>query len=428
MGSSGGAWAAVRGRPWRFLFSRWPWLSLVYLASSVPVGLGCLVVLALVVGLGVLTAVVVVGLLLLAGVPLFTAVIAAMERARLRLVLPREAAGPRATTRAATRATTWERLRAGRRVPASWSEIGYSVLLASVLWLVDATVLLFAVAVPVVLLLAPVLVRDDRVEVSGWSIDSPGEAWFAAAGPGLVSLVVAAYVVTALACGQAALTRLLLDPPEARLTAAVAELRRSRAGLVGAFEAERRRIERDLHDGVQQRLVGLTMTLGQAELEAPDGPALDLVRAAHAQAEGALDDLRAAIRGIHPRVLSDHGLVAAIHEIADRSPVPVDADLLLPSRLPAPVEAAAYFVVSEALTNIARHAHARSARIHAWTFGDRLVLTVVDDGAGGADPAAGSGLAGLALRVEALDGTLSVASPAGGPTEVRMECPIGTDP
>ncbi|RKF29324.1 sensor histidine kinase [Micromonospora globbae] len=410
------AWSAVRGRPWRFLVSAWPWRSLAYLASTVPIGIGVLLVLATVVGLGLLTAVIVVGLLLLAGVPLVATVIAEIERARLRLVLPQPSGGEHPTLR--------ERLRTWRTVPVSWSEIGYATLLATVGWVVDAVVLTLAVTTPVVLILAPALVRYDAVDIFGWRIDTVAEAWPAVA-VGVLVLAVVAYLLTALASAQAALTRLLLDPPEARLVAAVTELRRSRVGLVDAFEAERRRIERDLHDGAQQRLVALTMTLGQAELELDDGPALDLVTRAHALAEEALEDLRATVRGIHPQVLTDHGLAAAIHELADRSPVPVDTDLHLAGRLPARVETAAYFLVSEALTNVARHSGARDAQVHAWMADGTLTVTVVDDGRGGADPARGSGLAGLAARIDAIDGTLDITSPPGGPTHVRMTCPIG---
>ena len=415
MSSPADAWSAVRGRPLRFLGSSWPWRSLAYLATTIPVGLAALVVLGVVLTVGVLTMVVVAGLLVLAGIPVLAGFLASVERRRLGLVLPR-ADRPAPTLR--------EQLRAARRLPVAWSEVGYAALLSTVLWVVDAIAVLL-LSVPVVLMLAPWLVRIDTMEVTGWRIDSTGEAWFAALVPGVLTLVLAAYVVTWVACGKAALARQLLDPPEARLAEAVADLRRSRSGLVNAFETERRRIERDLHDGVQQRLVGLTMTLGSAELEVEGGPGLVLVQRAHREAEEALAELRRTVRGIHPQVLSDHGLAAAAHEVADRSPVPVHVDLALDGRLPAPVEQAAYFFVSEALTNIARHADARSAQVHAWTSDDRLVLTVVDDGVGGADPDRGTGLAGLRARLEALDGEVRVSSPSGGPTEVRMECPLG---
>ncbi|GAA1542148.1 sensor histidine kinase [Dactylosporangium maewongense] len=404
------AWTAVRGRPARFLASAWPWRSLAYVGSTVPVGLGWLILLLVVLGVGVATIVVVAGLFVLAGVATLVRLAAAGERRRLRLVFPGRPVDRR------------HALPDRGRGRASWPEAGVTILLATVFWLVDAAVVVLLSA-PAVLILAPVLVRYDGVEVAGWRVDNAGEAW-AAVAAGLGTLVLLAYAITALACGQAALVRHLLDPPEARLAEAVQQLRRSRSGLVDAFETERRRIERDLHDGVQQRLVALTMTLGSAELDLPDGPGLDLVREAHHQAEQALADLRTTIRGIHPQVLTDHGLAAAVHEIAGRSAVPVHLDLALNGRLPPAVEAAAYFFVSENLTNIARHARARSAQVHAWTDDDALIVSVVDDGVGGADPRAGTGLAGLRARLDALDGDLRITSPAGGPTQVRMTCPI----
>jgi len=423
-GGSADALTALRGRPWRFLTSAWPWRSAAYLASTVPIGVTVLVVLTLVLGVGALTVVILVGLVVLAGVSPVAAVVAELERARLRLVLPQLQVDDRLRDRFGDRVTLPERLRTWRTLPVSWAEVGYAVLLATALWVVDVLVLAFTVTMSVALLSAPALVHyGERVDLLWWVIDTPPEAW-AAAGVGLIALVLSAYVVTASASGQAALARSLLDPSEARLVAAVSELRRSRAGLVDAFETERRRIERDLHDGAQQRLVALTMTLGQAELELGDGPALDLVTRAHGLAEDALADLRATVRGIHPQVLADHGLAAAIGELADRSPVGVVTDLHLDGRLPTSVETAAYFVVSEALTNAVRHAEATAVRVHGWVTDGALTVSVIDDGRGGADPSTGTGLAGLAARVEAIDGTLEVTSPSGGPTTVRMTCPI----
>ncbi|GAA2628633.1 sensor histidine kinase [Paractinoplanes durhamensis] len=396
------AWTAVRGRPTRFLASAWPWRSLAYVGSTVPVGVAWLILLLVVLGVGVATIVVVAGLFVLAGVPRLARRAASGERRRLRLMFPERPAN-----------------RPGR---VSGPEIGVMVLLATVFWPVDAIALVMLSA-PIVLLCAPVLVRHDVVDVAGWRVDHTGEAW-AAAAAGLGALVLLAYAVTALACAQAALVRHLLEESKARLAEAVQQLRRSRSGLVDAFETERRRIERDLHDGVQQRLVALTMTLGSAELDLADGPGLDLVREAHHQAEQALADLRTTIRGIHPQVLTDHGLAAAVHEIAGRSPVPVHLRLALDGRLPSAVEAAAYFFVSENLTNVVRHAQARSAQVQARIEDHALIVSVVDDGIGGADPQAGTGLAGLHARIDALDGELDISSPTGGPTQVRMTCPI----
>ena len=385
------AWSALRDHPARFLGSSWPWRALAYLVTTLLVGIPMVVVLlSLGRQLGVL------------------------ERRRLGLV---QARTPSALTRR-------ERRQARRRLPMSWPEVGYAFLLAVVLFPLDFLLLVFVVTVPVVMLLAPALAETDDMTVLGWHVDPGWEAWLAFL-VGAALCVVAAYVVTLAAAAQASLARLLLDPREAQLAAEVADLRRSRVDLVDAFETERRRIERDLHDGVQQRLVALTMTLGRAELDVPEGPGLNAVQDAHRQAEEALDELRGTIRGIHPRVLVDHGLAAAVHELADRSSVPTTVDIRLPDRLPPAVEQAAYFVASEALTNVARHSRARRAGVHAWRRDDTFVLTVEDDGAGGATAGGtGTGLAGLGVRLEALGGTLRVTSPPGGPTEVRMECPV----
>lgn len=408
------AWSALRGGPVGFLRSRWPWRSLAYLLTSLLVGIPALVVLLLTVLVGAVTLVVVVGVVVLGAVPVLAGLLGVVERRRLALVQSRPPSG-----------LTWrERWRAGRRLPVSWPELGYAFLLAVVLWPLDFVLLLVVVSFPVVMVLSPALAETGDLNVLGWHIDAGIEAWLAAL-LGLVVGAVAAHLATVAAVAQAALARMLLDPREAELVATVTELRRSRVDLVDAFETERRRIERDLHDGVQQRLVALTMTLGRAELDIPDGAGLDAVQDAHRQAEEALAELRSTIRGIHPRVLVDHGLAAAVHELADRSAVPVTVEILLDQRLPPPVEQAAYFLASEALTNVARHSGATRVGVHGWRHEDVFTLTVEDDGVGGATAdGPGTGLAGLAVRLDALGGRLSVTSPEGGPTEVRMECPV----
>jgi signal transduction histidine kinase len=196
---------------------------------------------------------------------------------------------------------------------------------------------------------------------------------------------------------------------------------RSRARLVDAFALERRRIERDLHDGAQQRLVALNVQLGLARLETPSGTAAAVPLArAHELAKEALTELRELIRGVHPQVLTDRGLGAAVRDVAGRSPVPVDVDVRLPDRLPPSIEVAAYFVVGEALTNVARHSGANRATVTASMDGDRVLVRVRDDGVGGADPAGGSGLVGLADRVAAVGGTVALSSPPGGPTVLQV--------
>ncbi|PLW72375.1 sensor histidine kinase, partial [Streptomyces sp. DJ] len=181
--------------------------------------------------------------------------------------------------------------------------------------------------------------------------------------------------------------------PGAELT----EVRASRARLVDAFDAERRRIERDLHDGAQQRLVSVSVMLGMALLDTdPGSPAGRQLAAARGEVALAVDELRELARGVHPKALTDHGLAAAVGNLTARSAVPVTVDVRLPYRLPAAVESTAYFVVAEALANVTRHSRASRAEVGARLETDLLVLTVGDDGAGGADPAGGTGLVGLA--------------------------------
>jgi signal transduction histidine kinase len=206
-----------------------------------------------------------------------------------------------------------------------------------------------------------------------------------------------------------------------------ADLASSRARVVTAGDRARRRIERDLHDGTQQRLISLLLELRSAEAAVPaDQPELraQLDRIA-AELTAALEDLRELAQGIHPAILSEGGLGPAVKALARRSAVPVELDLDLPARLPEPVEVAAYYVVSEALANAAKHARAEVVEVAAAAEGDTLRLSVHDDGVGGATPGAGSGLLGLTDRVESLGGTISVDSPPGEGTTVRVVLPTG---
>jgi signal transduction histidine kinase len=202
-----------------------------------------------------------------------------------------------------------------------------------------------------------------------------------------------------------------------------AELMASRARLVAASDEARRRFERDLHDGVQQRLVLLALQLRGAEaLAPPDDEELggELTRIGKGLAE-ALDDLRELSRGIHPAILSEGGLVPALKALARRSAVPVQLDLANVRRLEERVEIGAYYVVSEALTNTAKHARASKVEVRMRVLNGVLELKIDDDGVGGADPSRGSGLTGLADRVEALGGTIWMRSPPGEGTSVRVE-------
>jgi signal transduction histidine kinase len=225
--------------------------------------------------------------------------------------------------------------------------------------------------------------------------------------------------------GQAKLAEWLLAPTaHARLTQQVSHLATTRADTVDARAAELRRIERDLHDGAQARLVSLAMSLGMAEEEFSEHPetAKKLVAEARDSASKALGELRDLVRGIHPPVLADRGLAGGIEALALASPLPVEVDINLDGRLPPPLESALYFVAAEALTNIARHADATWAFVRLWRDDQQMLRMLVhDDGHGGADPARGSGLRGIQHRMAAFDGRLTVSSPEGGPTELFVE-------
>jgi len=189
--------------------------------------------------------------------------------------------------------------------------------------------------------------------------------------------------------------------------------------------SDRRQIERDLHDGAQQRLLSLGMDLGMAleKFDSDPDAARGLVGDAHAELQRAIAELRNLARGIHPAVLTDRGLDAALSALAARSTVPVKLDVQLKERPPASVEATAYFIVAEALTNAARYAHANAVAVKVHQHGDKLHIEVADDGVGGAAQRPGGGLAGLADRASSVEGTLRISSPTGGPTVVAAELP-----
>jgi len=214
---------------------------------------------------------------------------------------------------------------------------------------------------------------------------------------------------------------------EGELRAKVAELSASRARIVQAGDAERRRIERDLHDGAQQRLMalGINLRLARERVERDPKDAIDLLDGSLQELSEATKELRELARGIHPAVLTDRGLEAALRGLAGRSPVPVELVQTPPERLPAPVESAVYFVVAEALTNAARYAVANSVKVGVWRDDGHVEVEVSDDGVGGADPDNGSGLRGLNDRVSALDGELELDSCDGGGTVVRARIPCG---
>ncbi|GAA3607445.1 sensor histidine kinase [Nonomuraea rosea] len=398
---------ALRHAPLRFVVSTWPLRTAAYVFTGIATGLLALAWLpvALVAG----------------AFPL-----AALERRRVALLgVPALADPHRVPDRPG--AAAW--LRARYTEAATWRELAYTVLHGSVLLVMNVAAVLLGAA-PALIYASGVAnfatsSAQTGVAVSHPADASPSAAPLLAGGAAvavLASAVLLAYTTAAAAMAQGELARLLLAPGD---EARVRLLTRSRARLIDAFESERRRIERDLHDGAQQRLLRLGMTLVTAQLELDHDPAAarPLLAQAAGEARAALAELRELVHGIHPRVLTDLGLPAAVAELAGGLAVPVHVRLDLPVRLPPPVELTAYFVVAEALTNAARHAAATAILVTGEHTRGTLTVEVRDDGRGGADPAGGTGLTGLADRVDALAGTLVLTSPPGGPTVLRLELP-----
>lgn len=284
--------------------------------------------------------------------------------------------------------------------------------------------------------------RDTTVALWWWLLppDAAGTSWGgggAASWAGTIPVTLLGVgwlaIILGLAPGMARLQarpgrRLLAAGPEADLSLRVAQLTATRAAALDAHTAELRRIERSLHDGSQNRLVAVTVLVGAARRALARDPdaAPELLERAQSAAEQALAELRTVARGILPPVLVDRGLDGALAGLATTSAVPCDVEVDIPDRCAASVEATAYFVVAEALTNAARHSSARHVQVTARRRGQRLVVSITDDGVGGASEQRGSGLLGIRRRVEAHDGGLTVTSPAGGPTVVRVELPCGS--
>ena len=401
------------------------WLSLAYVVLGLPFGILTFTVTVVGLSLGVgLVPLFLIGLVVLWVTVQLVRGMAVMERARATLFLdvdlpgrPRELVGEGSALRRG-----WRRLTSR----GTWKEIAYCLLLLPIgTVFFSLVVTLWSVALAGVLLPAYGYALPGG-EVASWlHWSSSAEVWTGFA-VGVLALLVAPGVTQGLAAAELAMVRALLTPSGAELlTAKVSSLTESRARVVDAADAERRRIERDLHDGTQQHLVSLAMNLGMAKEKLDSDPeaARQLVADAHQQAKDSITELRNVIRGVYPAVLTDRGLDAALSALAVRSPVPVRLQVDLPRRPNPTAEAIAYFVVSESLTNVARHSGARSATVYVEQSGDRLKLAIVDDGRGGAVETAGSGLTGLRDRVAAVDGRFTLTSPPGGGTTIAVEVP-----
>jgi signal transduction histidine kinase len=419
-------------------------LATLFLLSSFPLGIFWFLILVLLVLVGLPLTMVWVGLPILAFAMLMSMVGANSERWRLAVLLGTRLSYP---YRPLPRGAVLARVRRRATDPALWRGLLYLLVLLPI-GLVEFVVI-FVMAFSVALATYPLwfwtLPEGQGLLWSGVFVaDTLPEALLVML-VGLVATTASAVFVLEVATAHAYLGRVLLGPSgRERLEERVEILTESRTKSVEAAILERRRIERDLHDGAQQRLVSLAMKLGMArqklDRETSEDPGVagepvaKLVGEAHEEAKFALAEIRDLIRGIHPAVLTDRGLDAAISALAGRSPVPVSVDVHLDERPPEPVEITAYFIIAEALTNTARHTeasgvHVQVRRARGLDERDRrkvdlLVVDVEDDGKGGADPT-GAGLGGLADRVAALDGRLFIESPAGGPTRVHAELPWG---
>ncbi|MCE1178497.1 MAG: sensor histidine kinase [Micrococcales bacterium] len=316
-----------------------------------------------------------------------------------------------------------------------WRAAGYSAL--QMFWglfsgILAVTLAAAALSMMVVSVTAGAL-PDNGVQILGMPVSSfTGRATLGMVGTLLgFALPLIARALTAV---DGNLARWLIGVDQehqiARLSERVTTLTGSREAAVDSVEAERRRIERDLHDGPQQRLVALAMDLGMARTALDRDPeaARRLLDSAHSSAKEAITEMRQVARGITPPILTDRGLDAALSALAGRSPVPVRVEVRGIDRLDPTTEAIAYFCVSEALTNIAKHAQASSAVVDVsrqpGATGERVLITVSDNGIGGADPLQGTGLTGLRQRVAAVDGDLMISSPHGGPTTLTVSLPL----
>jgi signal transduction histidine kinase len=411
-------------RPWR---GATLWNSLAYDALGVPLGILIGVPVILLVGLGIGLAVTFVVAIPIVWVTFFvTSGLGSIERSRAAALLGVNLASPH--TAPPSGSSWWVRLTRRLTSASRWREIAFLGLALPVLGALGGTLLaLWALALTLVALPFFVSFLPGHSADYGVLRIHSGLSSVGALVVGVIGIaVVAPQFTMALANLERRTTRWLLGPRHrSALERKVDELEIRRGAAVDSAETERRRIERDLHDGAQQRLVALAMDLGRARERFDTDPegARQLVDDAHEEAKAALKELRGLARGIHPAILTDRGLDAALSVVLARCPVPVTLSVELPVRPNAALESAAYFVVAEALTNVAKHAQASRAEVSVALKNERLVIEIRDNGVGGAQASEGSGLSGLSDRVTALGGWMNLVSPQHGPTTLIVELP-----
>ncbi len=406
--------------------------TLIHLTLDLWVAIVCVVVwtvgLALTVGLAIT---VVGGAIALAATLAICMLVGRIERIRAAAFLDTPTSAPRLL---APNAPTPRFGILGRYIGsrAAWNALGY-VVLKSITGIAFFTIAVTVWSAGFALVCAPIIrliTTTGSLDLGFSAVNTNIEAFTAAgAGVGMLAFVAPAVTLGMGSINKRMVTGLLGANQTEELQAKVVEVSAQRTAAVDGAEAERRRIERDLHDGAQQRLVALGMTIGLAKdkLDSDPAKARTLLDEAHTEAKAAMTELRSIARGIHPAVLEDRGLDAALSAIAARAPIPVRIRVQLPERLGPTIEGAAYYVVSESLTNIAKHAHASEAtvtiHVEPRMGRDVVLVTVTDNGSGGAGFVPGGGLAGLHDRVAAIGGTLRIDSPAYGPTTLVAEIP-----
>ncbi|MFI8949118.1 sensor histidine kinase [Streptomyces sp. NPDC053750] len=412
------------------------WREFGYVLLGLPIGILLFTFAVTMVSLGA-------GLLVtFLGVPVLAAALAGcrgfgmLERARARALLGLRVADPEPLRVKKHGVMGW--MGAVLKSGTSWRSLLYAVVqfpwsvfsfvVAVNFWTVGWAMLTY----PLWFWVFPAYAGQDGLQLYGDEthhvyLDNPFEVAVTAL-VGLLFTLVTPWIVRALTTVDRLMVHGLLGP--SRLATRVVELESDRGAVVDTAAADLRRIERDLHDGAQARLVTLAMDLGLAKEKLREDPqaAARMVDEAHGEVKTALQELRDLARGIHPAVLTDRGLDAALSAVASRCTVPVRVEVDLAERPASAIEGIAYFTVSELLQNVSKHARATAAYVEVWRVENRLMLQVVDNGVGGADVATGTGLRGLAERLDAVDGILVVDSPTGGPTRVTAELPWRSEP
>ncbi|MFD3481636.1 sensor histidine kinase [Streptomyces sp. NPDC058665] len=412
-------------------FSGRAWKEFAYLLLNLPMGILFFVYAVTTVSLSAGLLVTFVGIPLLAAALVGCRALGAVERMRARALLDLDIASPLPVRGKKSGLMSW--VGAVLKSGVSWRHLLYGFLhfpwalfsfVVSVTFMVTGWSLFLY---PLWQWVFPEYTDQDGIALfsdgtNDFFLDTPFET-AATCVVGLVVVLASPWVVRGLACVDRLLVTGLLGP--SRLAERVSELESDRGVVVDTAAADLRRIERDLHDGAQARLVALAMDLGLAKEKLLHDPeaAARMVDEAHGEVKVALQELRDLARGIHPAVLTDRGLNAALSSVASRCTVPVQVEVDLDQRPAAAIEGIAYFTVSELLQNVSKHSRAGRASVDVWRMQDRLMLQVSDDGRGGANTSSGSGLAGLAERLDAVDGILVVDSPVGGPTTVTAELP-----